>query len=365
MHPRQADTPTVHYHDISNCTPDEVIHSHLYSSRGLASTFPNDVILLHPLLEPEWPSICQHYARVGLTHTKTVIWDTAFERLADYPDHELSPFFFDESLHKYHPDEAWLKTTRYINSKNNFMEIAQRLNVATPITHCFNTKDDVSDLGQFPYPCYAKAAISISGLGIYRCENATALQAALVSFDSSTPIQIQQEVNTTTFLNLQYHIDHDELQRYACSEQILDGFRHMGNRYPVGFEPWDTVEPIAKWLFEQGMKGVFAFDVAIEIKEGKTHYLAIECNPRFNGATYPSAVACKLQLTEWLAEHIDTRYRKLSDIDLTDIEYHPATKVGIVIVNWGTICEGKLGVLIAGNSGQIRTLSTELHRRLD
>lgn len=365
MRPRQSEIPTVHYHDISNCTPDEVIHSHLYSSRGLATTFPNDIILLHPLLEPEWTSICDHYSRIGLTHTKQVVWDTAFTILADYPECELSPFFFDESLHAYHPDQDWLQTTKYINSKNNFMGLAHKLGVPTPLTLCFKDKTEVINLSQFPYPCYAKAAISISGLSIYRCENSDDLQTALPLFEEGVPIQIQQEINTTTFLNLQYHIDHGELQRYACSEQVLEGFRHMGNRYPVDYEPWEVVEPLANWLFEQGMKGVFAFDVGVEVKDGKTQYLAIECNPRFNGATYPSAVACKLQLKQWLAEHIETRHRKLSDIDLTDIEYNPETKVGIVLVNWGTICEGKLGVLIAGDAEQIKVLSAELHRRLD
>ena len=53
------------------------------------------------------------------------------------------------------------------------------------------------------------------------------------------------------------------LSALAATEQVLDGCVHQGNRYPVPAPPWPVVEPMAEWLVEQGMQGVFAFDVAV------------------------------------------------------------------------------------------------------
>jgi len=58
---------------------------------------------------------------------------------------------------------------------------------------------------------------------------------------------------------------------------------------------------MAEWLYREGMKGTFAFDVAVTRKGVGTDYLAIECNPRFNGASYPTVIAHKLGLESWVA----------------------------------------------------------------
>ncbi len=112
------------------------------------------------------------------------------------------------------------------------------------------------------------------------------------------------------------------------------------------------------------MKGFLAFDVAVVQTEHGLRFPAIECNPRFNGASYPTVIAQKLDIPEWSAVTLSTRHRTLSDIDLSEIEFDIKTGEGAVIVNWGTISEGKLMILMAGSREYQEALAVELAVRL-
>ena len=95
-----------------------------------------------------------------------------------------------------------------------------------------------------------------------------------------------------------------------------------------------------------------------------TRFVPIECNPRFNGASYPTLVANKLEVSEWSAITLHTRHRTLHAIDLEGLEFDSKTGQGIVIINWGTILVGKLVVLLAGTREQQDALAVELRKRL-
>ena len=154
------------------------------------------------------------------------------------------------------------------------------------------------------------------------------------------------------------------VRRLAITEQVLDGFVHQGNRYPSKHAPWDSVEIMAQWMASSGMKGVFAFDVAVVKTPLGFRYLPIECNPRFNGASYPTAISRKLGLETWTAVQMRTRHRHLVHLDLNGIEYDPSTGEGVVIVNWGSVLAGKVGFLLAGSSQRQESLKLELLQRL-
>ncbi|ESQ13350.1 MAG TPA: ATP-grasp domain-containing protein [Chromatiaceae bacterium] len=361
-----ASVRQIYNHDIMSCTAEGVTGNHLYSGRVLGATEPGDVIQIHPELRSQWSAIRAHYDRIGLSYTDEVIWTTEYQALADHPDHEVSVFFFGPDEHQARPDDAWFQIVDTINSKNSFMDMANRLGVPVPLTRPFAAVGDISenDIEAAPYPCYLKAAVSVSGVGIYRCGDPTELHQAIARFDPTTPVQIQQEVVAETFLNMQYANINDDLRRIAVTEQVLDGFVHQGNRYPARCEPWEVVEPMAAWMHQEGMRGVFAFDVAVVDDGVETKYLAIECNPRFNGATYPTAVAQKLGIAQWLAIALHTQHQSLDGIDLSGIEYNPDTGQGVVLVNWGPILVGKILVLIAGDLESQQRLVEILEQRL-
>ena len=347
-----------------SCTNEKVNGNYLYSGRSLGLTQANDIIQIHPFLSGEWETITAHYKRIGLAHATDVVWDVSPERLRDYGNLPKSLFFFGPKEHGVSPDNAFHRVVEHINSKNNFIALASHLRLDIPHTQCFHGKQWFAGIKHFPYPCYLKAAVSVAGKGIFRCENPGDIIKALAYFQEDVPLQIQEELDTQVFLNLQYRATESGLERLIVTEQVLDGYTHQGNRYPASHEPWHSVEPMALWLAEKGIRDVFAFDVGVVENGQGTRFVPIECNPRFNGASYPSGVACKLELDHWVAKDFMTRHRRLSQINLDGIEFDPASKTGIILVNWGTVLVGKLGVLIAGEAKQQQLLEDQLRERL-
>ena len=353
-------------HDIMHCTADGVVGNHLYSGRALGITDPRDIIQLHPDLQPQWKAIEAHYQRVGLPYSRNVIWNLDLGQLARHAGFRPSVFFYGPNETRVWGDAGWFETVDFINSKNNFMALADELGVDVPKTLCFDSVNAVTDdaLLEVVYPCYLKAAISVSGVGIYRCADATELAEALTRFEPGVPVQIQEEVIAESFLNLQYMVEHGQLYRLAATEQILDGFVHQGNRFPASHEPWEIVEPMAEWMFQHGMQGIFAFDVAVAQTDRGLRFPAIECNPRYNGASYPTLIAAKMGIPEWYAVTFPTRQRNLAEIDLSGLEYERESGQGVIMVNWGTVLAGKLMVLIAGPEHYQEMARQELAARL-
>lgn len=354
----------IYFHDVMNCVPDNLVGQYLYSGRALGLTEDEDMIQIHPDLQHEAKYIFEHYNRIGLSYTKKILWDISLNTLEKYPDHILSPFFFDDGVHQIRPDAARFNVTNYINNKNNFVTLAKKLGVPVPETLCFASKSEISDIHKFHFPCYLKSGVSAGGYDIYQCKNEKDLIDSLAKFKKNIPIQLQREVHSDTFLNVQYRVTKKGLQRLAVTKQILDGFFHIGNSFPVDFEVWDIVDPIAIWLYSKGIKGIFAFDIAVTKDCNNIRYFAIECNPRFNGASYPTIIASKLDLKHWVTMNLDTDHLSLATLDIKDIEYKPETKTGIIIVNWGTILAGKLGILVSGIPQIQENLLDKIRRRL-
>ncbi len=354
-------------HDIMHCTHDAVIGNYLYSGRVLGMSEPNDLIQLHPELESQWTAITAHYSNIGLNHSQNPIWDVSFDKLEQYSDYEPSVFIFSQAINKSGEAEQhqdWQDVVEFINSKNNFISLAEELNVNIPRTLCAENQSQLKKHNDIPYPCYLKPAVSVDGVGIYRCANQAELYNALTKIDDNTPLQVQQEIIADKFLNLQYEIKEKEVKPLAATEQILDGFAHQGNRYPTAYQPWELVEPMAQWMAKKGMKEIFAFDVAVVDTDDRVDYFAIECNPRFNGASYPTGIAQKLAIESWSSDNFITKYRSLDEIDLGELEYNPATQTGAIIYNWGSVLVGKLGVLLAGSIAQQDELRQLLKQRL-
>ena len=211
-------------HDIMRCTAEGVDGNYLYTARVLGMTKPGDTLQLHPDLKDEWPYISNHYTRIGLSHAQDVIWSTELKHISDNSDYHPSVFFFGEQENLAHADAEWSNVVKYINSKNNFVELAQALDVPIPQTVCFDHVEDITaDIAAgFSYPCYLKAAVSVSGAGIYRCENQADLLHTKRNYAVGTPVQVQEEVKTDCFLNMQYHMEQGICHRLLVTEQILD-----------------------------------------------------------------------------------------------------------------------------------------------
>lgn len=359
-------------HDIQTSTHEAIGGTHLYSGRVLGLSAPEDIVQMHPALKPEWELICAHYARIGLNHSHQVLWNLSVERLGQYPDYEPSIYLFGDAVHENSAhaqtyralDERWFNVVEFINSKNNFIWLARALGMAVPKTSCFSSCTTPQILENCSYPCYLKPSVSDSGFGIVRCSGPMQLHDALHHVEEQVPFQVQEEVPTTTFVNLQYQITENGVEHLLASEQILEGCVHGGNRYPTVHQPWALFDPMAEWMANRGMKGLFAFDAAVV--EGAEHkqYLAIECNPRFNGSSYPTLIARKLNIPQWSSETFATSCRSLTELDLRGLEFDPEVGTGIILINWGTLLVGKISVLLAGRTLQQTQLRHRLQARL-
>lgn len=361
----------IYNHDIQTSTQETVGGTHLYLGRVLGLSETTDIVQIHPALQPEWEGIVAHYARIGLRHSQTVLWSLSPAHWQTYADYEPSVYFFgdaicDRSAHAQfyrHLDQRWFDAVAYINAKNNFIELAQQLGIPVPKTACFNHTAAAWQLDRFTYPCYLKPSVSDSGFGILHCQDARQLAAALMEWSDPMPFQVQAEVPSSTFINLQYQVSDQGVDRLLASEQILNGCVHGGNRYPTIHQPWSLFDPMAEWLADRGMKGLFAFDAAVVDGE-EPHYVAIECNPRFNGSSYPTLIAQKMGIPQWSSQTYTTDYRSLADLELDGLEFNPETGTGIILINWGTILVGKVSVLLAGSPTQQAALGQELQNRL-
>ncbi|NJN21791.1 MAG: ATP-grasp domain-containing protein [Leptolyngbya sp. RL_3_1] len=364
---------TIFNHDITRSTQERSDAIHLYSGRALGLSKPGDKVQMHPNLAAEWAAIAAHYTRVGLAYTSDIIWNTSVLETIKYPDHETSFYFFgdvnngvDSASHRLFQtlNPRWCEVVEHINSKNNFVSLANTLGIAVPKTLCFDNAAAARACEALPFPCYVKPSVSDHGVGIARCANPQELATALTQLESLGSLQVQQEVNTSIFLNLQYRVVADAAEPLLASEQILDGYVHGGNRYPTAHEPWDHVQPMAQWLVDKGIKGVFGIDVAVVETGDRVDYVSIECNPRFNGSSYPTIIAHRLNIQSWMSATCPTRYRSLSEINLAELEYSPTTGKGVILVNWGTVQAGKISVLLAGSPEEQVQLQTQLQARL-
>jgi len=365
MEDAAPDTKRIFNHDLRDCADEEELARLLgvfkYPGRVLGETNPSDVIQLHPDLKSSWNWITDHYNRIGLPHTKTVIWDDNFDLIRRFPKHDLSVFFFGSKAHAVRPDERWYKVVKRMNSKNHFIKLCQDLSVCTPKTACLDDKDNFQGCDGFDFPVYFKISTSVSGLGVVKCRNEQELEKRIFSMDSGIDFQIQEEIKTDTFINVQYVVNSGHLEKVAITEQILEDCQHSGNRFPTKYDSaWEVTDPIAVKLWQEGMKGYFAFDLAVTDEK----YSVIECNPRYNGSTYPTNIAKKLGIESWVAKNLTTNIRTLDDLNFEGIEYNPLKKSGIIVVNWGCISDGKIGVLIAGDQNEQEQIEEEFRSRI-
>ncbi len=362
---------TIYNHDINHCQSIDVPGGEFYSGRAVGISRPDDIVQLHPGMRTLWPCLTAHYRNIGLEHTQNPVWDNSFDFLRGRTSGHISLFLFSDALNARSDDGKWLRkldplmeeTVAFINSKNNFVSVAQKMGLRVPCTLTFDGKSDPApaDSG---FPCFLKLAISASGCGIYRCETSGELDAALGRVPDGTPFQIQEEVAANLFLNLQYQGTRGQAERFAATRQILAGFAHVGSEFPADNPPWKLFDPLADWLVKRGLKGFFAFDLAVTGSGRSPGYLALECNPRFNGATYPALISRKLGIRAWSCETFRTGAGHLEEIDLTGIEFDSLTREGAVLVNWGTILAGRLGILLAGPEDRRERLRGQLEERL-
>jgi len=355
---------TLFNHDLLNCDSKDSSGNYLYSGRALGLTEPGDIIQLHPDLEKELVFITRHYDNIGLRYSRSVIWNTSYELLSEYPQYRPSFFYYGDDVYDTYINHDFHNIVDFISLKNNFIRLAQELDLPTPQTFCYTNKSLITDTGIFPYPCFLKPSEQAVSERTYRCENETDLFYALNTFNDSDPIQIQEAVSATKSINVQYMVNSKGVERFSATDKLLDVNANNGIRHSSNHSCWQVTDPLADYLFSKGMQGNFAFNVAVVDREHRIEYLLIDCVPSFSGASYHAGIAKKLGVDNWRAEAFTTNIRSLANLNLSDIEYEPKTRSGVILVNWGPVLLGKLCVLFVGSPEQQNLLREKFIERL-
>ena len=363
--------PVLFNHDIRFALNSPIKGGEFYSGRALGISAPGDIVQMHPRLQQLWPAISRHYRNIGLSCSENPVWDIAIAKNRKFPLPAVSLFIYADTRIPESGEGDWLKAespqlveiVKWINSKNNFIRLAQEMGIPVPETQIFDKKTDlVPSLCSFP--CFCKPAISVSGIGISWCEDLRQLEETIINLSDVMPFQLQEKIESDCFLNLQYKASRGRAVRVAATREIIKDYTHNGSRYPANDPPWRILDPLADYLVSRGMRGIFAFDLALLGEGRKRPGSVLECNPRYNGATYPTLIAEKLGVASWFSEIFETRKNHLAEIDLRGIEFDPSTKAGIVLINWGTILSGKVEIMFAGNENQQAELRSGLVARL-
>lgn len=317
------------------------------------------------LLDP----IAAHYARIGLEVSNEFIFDEDWSVAANYPEHELDAFHFGAAAHAVAPNEQFSQVADQMNSKNLFIRFCRLMGIPTPGTILFDSVEAYTEYqGELPgrgFPVYVKAAVSASGQDVIECKNEIKLAAAVAKM--SGPFQIQEGLpKGTRFYNVQFTEVGGVRHHGPITLQKLDGNVHQGNIFPVDEDTVDAIQPLADKLAikmtEQGMKSTWAYDVAVT-PAGEVYF--IECNPRWNGASYYSHPAERLGANAWEGQYVTPKHTNFDFMfrDCHDWEYNPSRGNGIVLINWATIVAHKLGLLVIGTPEQRSSLLSTFEGR--
>lgn len=330
-----------------------------YSGRVLASTSQgNRVVFQQGIAAPDLAWIQDHYRRVGL-QIASDIW---FETDGVPEGFDLSVFMMSERLNRIYRRPELLHAVRTLNHKNVFLSTAMMIAPeSVPETVFFG--EPAHFVGTDWDEAFLKPAVSASGDGIVECTTRGAIIDAVNALEPKTAFQLQRPVNAKAWLNVMYFAKGGQWKREALTVQLVENNCYKGSRQlkEHDYNPWPLTDQFAQYAVSQGIEGYFAFDVAV-LEDGT--YLIIECNGRWNGATYSHLPAKKLGIESWMSCKVEADRRSLEGLDLGDLEYDHASGRGVILINWGTIQDRYVSALFAGTPADQGSLYSELQSAL-
>lgn len=341
------------HHDLGDKYPAYILRlipggNGLASGRPWCLTHPEDVIRMHGSLRPHVAYIERHYARVGLPVTTRIVWDTGAP-VETPSDLVPSTLCTDDPQNTYRMG---------IGDKNVFMRLCEKLRIRIPNTHF---SDDPTYL--YPsFPLMYKRADGARGIGIVCCTTPEEVHKAIR--EHGAYYQLQETLPAVAWLTVQCVAAVGTAEHLATTEEVLEGYTHVGDVFPTLYDAWSVVAPLATHLAQCGVRDVLEFNVAV-VPGAETHVLLpVSCRRGMSSTTYPTLLRHELGARAWSARTVHTTRRAFEGLDLTDIEYDRTRNCGMVLINWGTIAIGRLDVACYGTPEEQCDLYRLLGERL-
>lgn len=335
------------------------------SGRALCLSFPLDHVRLEYGLEGPLAWVIGHYSRVGLPVAKNNIvlsngpfdWDLR-------PRCQWTDVFCvgDENC----SDLSLVETVKGLNNKNEFIKLCRK--EGWPIPDTWTSEDEWEYRWSLPprlqFPVVVKAAVSAGGKDVFVCRNDEELQRSIsILTASQRQFQVQEFLAGADFYSIQCRKSVAQVPKLEVTKQIMFGNSYVGTSSEVPDEVTSQLLSLTQPFFscleyitESGVE-VFGLDFAVT-KDGRM--LLIECNPRYTAAIYPAVVAERLGHTVWEYRYFEVGHNDLSKVLPPGLEYNPTTKKGAVIVDWGSILRGEVGILFLGSSAQCSAMINQV-----
>lgn len=353
----------IYYHDITSAVPlyyrDQIPGLGLYGCRALAVSAPEDWIILPRGADRHLDAALAHYEAVGLRHGMGFVFGDERD-LKRHPHFSPNVYGMSEAVHRVLPDILWLPTARHLGDKNYFMSHCDNLGLARPMTEVVQFRGMQSSVRSFPV--LVKLAASIHGQGSWHCADHHAYER--VRSRIQVPHQVQEVLPSgTRFCVVEYSTEVGGTLEFVATVEKLRQKGGQTSYQPVrlGHLLRPVTDQLATWAQEQGMKGVWSYEVALT-SDGRV--LPLKCYPHWSDASYPLRVARKLGCPEWETYTLTgLSQSSATEFGLGELAYRSRLKEGVVVYNWATLAAGRLDMLVMGNPGVRSEYLSELAER--
>lgn len=362
----------------------------LYPTREQIGSMERDLLWLPSGLENQADYMRGHYKTVvGLPTSDHLLFTDDWRdlRLSDY-DIDLSlvqphPFIMNESMRQWLKNnignqslgfDKWSRSAQRFESKRNFIRLCKGLRIRVPETLFM---EDVHARDIFEgndESLLFKLDRSASGLGMMAVSNERELGHARVA-TQYRDFLLQKKVRLALELGVQINLSEGLVPRIIAitGQHVGVNNDHMGNYHPYTARTQVKINEVALKhdlmrlcfvMHHAGMRGRVGVDVLVS-PDGE-YYLS-EVNARRTGATPYIDAANRLGVSSWSSMSLPTTARCVTDLDLNTnkLIYRPGRDEGLLLINWGPICEGKVGVMFIGSPDKWERLEHEARSWLE
>jgi len=342
-----------------------------YPSQALVLSRQEDVVQLPACLAREWDEIARHYHQAGLDFSRQVVWTLDYKVTRNS---QLEP-----SVVCSKPDiigQAADNLEAVTGRKSDSARLLDLSGMTRPYTVVCRSRSDLPNPATLPFPCYLKLDNdSRFGLGVRHCRDSSELLAGIASIRGDHGFLVQADScrhlpangHPPAVYQLTGKLDpvRGSVQ-YGGVVKVVSHRRLEPAEYDVAQSIYEQTAKLVRYLLLRGRAGKFNLKVAAVKREKGYTLEVIDLNAGYTRADYYLSAAERIGARHWTAVTLDTNQRRLAEISLPDLEYRPGlNSEGVLVVNWGSIHQGGLGVLItAASADRVASLENELKSRL-
>lgn len=150
-------------------------------------------------------------------------------------------------------------------------------------------------------------------------------------------------------IEVHYQLESGTAEYLGTTERVrTEGeLAHVASGHDVRY----ITDVLAQRALTDGLRGYVTFSLGVAcLSGGRKKYLVHSCYPGCREPLYAAVAVARLSGVRggWEYRVIGTKYRCYDELPLRGIEYDPDRGTGVLVIKWGTLLWGHLGVLLVG-----------------